>query len=196
MSFEWLTRNTSDWDKLPWTCRNSIPGTLCISCFGLAMFITACTMDCGIIGVRLPQVPQRRVGIPPLPPSWPSDHCCSHWKGAVKLLLLSSPVWGEHWLPACLSTTVSVHECLWQLLVSCVMVMVMLHSCELLGSIIPSTCLVWGYVATLATVFLVRHYDKPGISHYAVHKVTKCWATILIQLNCRAWEDTAWTAYL
>ena len=68
----------------------------------------------------------------------------------------------------------SVHECLWQLLVSCVMVMVTLQSCELLGSIIPSTCLVWGYVATLATVFLVRHYDKPGISHYAVHKVTKC----------------------
>ena len=153
------------------------------------MFITACTMDCGIIGVRLPQVPQRRVGIPPLPPSWPSDHCCSHWNGAVKLLLLSSPVWGEHWLPACLST-----KCAWMFV-----------------AIIGFLCHGDGYVAflwtarqyhsiymlaTLATVFLVCHYDKLGISHYAVHKVTKCWATILIQLNCRAWEDTAWTAYL
>ena len=56
------------------------------------------------------------------------------------------------------------------------LVIVLLHSCELLGSIIPSTCLVWSYmyVATLATVLLVRYYGKLEISRYAIHKVTKC----------------------
>ena len=35
---------------------------------------------------------------------------------------------------------------------------------ELLGSIIPSACLVWGFVAQLAVVLLVYQYGKIEIS--------------------------------
>ena len=63
-------------------------------------------------------------------------------------------------------------------MVSYVMVMALLHSCELLGSINPSMYMLslglHLYIATLAIVLLEHHYGKLEISHCTVHKVAKC----------------------